>query len=350
MNGLQILVVDSSAVYKKMYAKAVAEVDGDAFLAFAASGDEALGHISRADFDIIIIDMEISEPQVARLLGKISKIIPKAFVLVTARPSPANHKLLAEALNKGAADCMTKPIYSSYEENITTIKGKMASILRTLSSGREKMDKTPVDREVKRKKAAKPAKFRPELVLVAASTGGPSALEVIFSQLSKDFPIPILVVQHMPSHFTGTLAENLNHKSELSVKVAESNEIAMAGTVYIAPGGLHMKLDAKSKIHFDTSPPLNGIRPAADVLFESVAQSFRGAGILVVILTGMGSDGEKGVAALKQKQDCVCLAQSEKTCVVYGMPRVVAESGFADKVLDLEQMPMEIEGLCHKKG
>jgi len=343
MNGLSILVVDSSAVYRKMYTKVLAELDRGASLTFAANGEEALGRIARADYDIIIIDMEISEPQVARLLGKIAKVIPKAFVLVTTRPSTANHKLLAEVLNKGASDCMTKPIYSSYEENISTIKAKMASILRTLGNA-------PGDKEVKRKKAPKPSKFRPDIVLVAASTGGPSALEVIFSRLSEDFPVPILVVQHMPPHFTGTLAENLNNKSKLDVKVAESDEVAMAGTVYIAPGGLHMKLGAKNKIYLDASPPLNGIRPAADVLFDSVAECFRDGDVLVVILTGMGNDGEKGVATLKQKRDCMCLAQSEKTCVVYGMPRAAVEGGFADKVLDLEEIPIELEGLCHKKG
>jgi len=339
MKNLQILVADSSSVYKKMYAKAVAELNQNASLTFTATGEEALARIARADYDIIIIDMEISEPHVGRLLEKIAKDIPKAFVLATARPSPANQKLLAEAQKKGAADSMTKPIYSTYDENIAAIKQKLVGLLHSVEN----------DREGKTKKSAKQSNFRPEIVLVAASTGGPAALETIFSNLDCDFPFPILVVQHMPPHFTGTLAQNLDQKSPLRVKVAEKNETALGGTVYIAPGGLHMKLSGENRICFDGSPPLNGVRPAADALFESVADSPGGAGVLAVILTGMGCDGEKGLAALKQKRDCICLAQSEETCVIYGMPRAVAESGLADKVLDLERIPIEMARLCQWK-
>ena len=187
--------------------------------------------------------------------------------------------------------------------------------------------------------------FQPGIVLLATSTGGPMALERILPKLSGDFPVPILVIQHMLPQFIETLASSLNVKSMLRVKVAESRETIAAGTVYIAPGGVHMKLSVKNRIYFDQSPPINGVRPSADILFESVAESFTGQGVLVVILTGMGRDGENGLAKLKEKQECFCLAQSEKTCVVYGMPRAVIESGYADMILDLEKIPEEIESL-----
>ena len=348
--GLNVLVADTSSVYKKMYAEAVAELDSAAALTFAASGEEALGEVERFDYDVVVIDMEMPEPYVARLLGKIARDIPEAFVLVTARPSPTNGIRFDEALKSGATDCMTKPIYSSYDENMDAVKRKMEGVLKTLYDAREGRGKGPDAGVAKRKKAAKRSKFQPEIALVAASTGGPFALEAIFSKLNGDFPVPILVVQHMPSHFTTSLAQHLNQKTPLRVKVAESGETAMAGTVYIAPGGLHMKLDAENKIHLDGSPPLNGVRPAADVLFESVAESFAGSRVLVVILTGMGCDGEKGIAVLKKKRDCLCLAQSEETCVVYGMPRAAVEGGFADKVLDLEEIPLEIEHFFFEKS
>ena len=184
---------------------------------------------------------------------------------------------------------------------------------------------------------------KPGIVLVASSTGGPMALESILPKLSGDFPVPVLVVQHMLMQFIQTLANSLDMKSSLRVKVAENRETISAGSVYIAPGGVHMKLDSRKRIRFDESPPINGVRPAADILFESVAESFTAQGVLAVILTGMGRDGVNGLARLKEKHKCFCLAQSEETCVVYGMPRAVVEAGYADMILDLDKIPAEIE-------
>jgi two-component system chemotaxis response regulator CheB len=149
----------------------------------------------------------------------------------------------------------------------------------------------------------------------------------------------------MPPSFIESLAQHLDNKSQLKVKVAEDHESVRAGTAYIAPGGVHTKLGSNYKIRLDDSPPLNGIRPAADVLFGSIAESFAELGVLVVILTGMGNDGEAGLTRLKEKLSCYCLAQSEKTCVVYGMPRAVAEAGLADAIVDLDKIPAEIESL-----
>jgi two-component system chemotaxis response regulator CheB len=208
------------------------------------------------------------------------------------------------------------------------------------------------DRLKKRKEQVKPAmpeklkgKFSPEIVLIAASTGGPFALKSILSNLPCNFPVPVLIVQHMPQYFSENLAQHLNQQSKLKIKVAESRETITAGTVYIAPGDKHMKLDRKKKIYLDNSPPVNGIRPAADILFESVAESFLDTRVLAIILTGMGDDGKKGLAKLKEKQNCLCYTQSENTCVVYGMPRAAAENGLADRVLDLDEIPYEIENL-----
>ena len=188
------------------------------------------------------------------------------------------------------------------------------------------------------------------IVLIAASIGGPVALENILPKLGKGFPAPILIVQHMPAHFSEILADTLDHKSRLKVKVAENMDNVEKGTVYIAPGGTHMKLDGKNRIYLDGSPPVNGTRPAADELFSSVADSPGITGVLAVILTGMGSDGAKGLAELKKKRACFCLAQSEKTCVVYGMPRAAAENGLADKILDLDEIPVEMESFDFKYG
>ena len=147
----------------------------------------------------------------------------------------------------------------------------------------------------------------------------------------------------MPPHFIETLAGRLNSKSTLPVKVAEDGEKIKGGIVYLAPGGVHMRLNSENELYLDDSPPLNGVRPAADALFESIAEDFAGIRVLTIVLTGMGHDSLRGLIKLKDKKRCYCIAQSEKTCVVYGMPRVVVEEGLVDKILDLEKIAAEID-------
>jgi two-component system chemotaxis response regulator CheB len=337
---MKILLADGSAVYKKMFTKAASEVRDDIVVTYAANGDEALEAIRRQDYDIVIIDAELQKLTALALLQEVLRAIPKALVLVTARPSPTNSKVCAQALSAGAFDCMTKPIYDSYADNVDAIKSKMADAIRILLERRNKKEALPPP-PVRKKKNG----FTPEIVLIAASTGGPRALETLLSNLSGQFPVPILMVQHIPRFCTETLAGRLNDKSRLTVKVAQDGENVAAGTAYMAPGDMHMKLDAKNRIVYDNSPPIHGIRPAADVLFASVAESFSGSNVMAVVLTGMGQDGVKGLARLKAAHNCFCLAQSEATCVVYGMPRAVIEGGLADMVLDLEDMAREMEAI-----
>ena len=341
MNRLRILVADGSATYRNMFSRAAPDAVSCASVTCVANGAEARESIKRNDFEIIIIDAEIAE--IFALLKEIMVQLPKAFVLVTARPSITNDRLCAEALTIGAGDYITKPIHSSYTDNYNIVKAKLTEIVSAFGVECAPPQRPRVFDPARNREGISKSSLRPGIVLIAASTGGPLALESILSKLSKSFPVPILVVQHMLLQFTNTLAHNLNQKTLLDVKIAISNETVKAGTVYIAPGGMHMKLDSNNAIRLDGSPPINGVRPAADILFESVAESYMGPGVLSVILTGMGRDGEYGLAKLKEKQECYCLAQSEKSCVVYGMPRAAFESGYVDKVLDLADIPSEIE-------
>ena len=348
MDDIKVLIADSSLVYKAMIAQAVNEARARASATSATDGDETIKSIKRSNYDLIIIDAELAGNNLFELIRSIKVDIPKAYVLVMARPSSANEQLFHEAISKGATECMVKPIYDSYGDNLDIIKCKINEILDSISEGKEK--KEP-------RKAPEPKNltvpftvdgFYPEILLVAASTGGPLALETVLTRLSADFPVPILIVQHIPASFTENLARSLDQKSKIKVKIAEDNETASAGTAYLAPGGAHMKLDSRNKLCMDDSPPRSGLRPAADVLFESVARDFTGSKVLAVILTGMGSDGKDGLIMLKDSKDCVCITQSEETCVVYGMPRVVAESGLADRVLDLAEISSGIESFFNK--
>jgi two-component system chemotaxis response regulator CheB len=336
---MKILLADGSTVYRKIFTEAVSEISGDAVVTCATNGKEVLEYIKSNDYDIVVLDVEIEDPGASFLLDEVLKLIPKALVILTTSSLKTQEALCAKLLAKGAFDSIVKPIYDSYSDNIDKIKQEMTDVITAVYKKRGKKGKT-----AKSKSRSGAAAFTPELILIAASTGGPQALSRVLSSLNSNVSVPILIVQHIPPHFTDILAGNLDKESGLSVKVAESREKIEPGTVYIAPGHAHMKLDKKSKIYFEESPPVHGVRPAADVLFLSVAESFSIKKVLVVILTGMGHDSKNGLVMLKKKLDCYCIAQSKNTCVVYGMPRAAVESGLVDKIADIDDIASEIEG------
>ena len=337
---MKILLADGSTVYRKIFTKAVSEISGDAVVTCAANGKEVLDYIKSNDYEIVVLDVEVKDPEVTILLKEVLKVIPKSLVVITTSSLKAQETLCTELLAKGAFDSITKPIYDSYSDNIDKIKQEMTAVFKAVYKKRGKKNKP-----VKNKSGSGAASFSPELILIAASTGGPTALSRVLSKLHSNISAPILIVQHIPSHFTDILAGNLDKESGLNVKVAQEREKIEPGTVYIAPGDTHMKLDKKGMIHFDESPPVHGVRPAADVLFTSVANSFAGSKVLAVILTGMGNDSKSGLIMLKKELNCYCIAQSKNTCVVYGMPRAAVESDLVDKIVDIDNIASEIEGL-----
>jgi two-component system chemotaxis response regulator CheB len=186
-------------------------------------------------------------------------------------------------------------------------------------------------------------KLRPRVVTIGVSTGGPAALGAILPMLPADFPLPILVVQHMPPLFTRLLAERLNSTCKLTVEEATEGCLVVPGKILIAPGDFHMKLTAVGEhvqVCLDQSARLNSCRPAVDALFLSTAEVYGGA-VLAVILTGMGQDGLHGVEILKA-QGASILAQDEASSVVWGMPGAVVSAGLADRVLPLDQVVPQI--------
>jgi two-component system chemotaxis response regulator CheB len=187
------------------------------------------------------------------------------------------------------------------------------------------------------------SKARPEVVAIGVSTGGPTALGSILPELPAEFPLPVLVVQHMPPMFTRLLAERLQATCQLPVAEAGQGERITAGKIFIAPGDFHMKVTPQAgevRVSLDQSPPQNSCRPAVDALFASVGEAYGGAAI-AVILTGMGQDGLHGTQILKARGATV-LAQDEASSVVWGMPGAVVGAGLADRVLPLDQVVPEI--------
>lgn len=189
-----------------------------------------------------------------------------------------------------------------------------------------------------------------DLVVIASSTGGPVALKKVFAQFTTVLRAPLLVVQHMPAGFTSSMALSLDRECIMPVTEAAAGDVIHPGNVYIAPGGFHMVLAGSRistcHIRLQESELVNGVRPAADVLFDSVARVYAGARVLAVVLTGMGSDGLEGVRSLKTHCKCCCLAQNEATSVVYGMPKSIVDAGLADEVLGIDKIAARIEQLA----
>ncbi|WP_062105058.1 CheB methylesterase domain-containing protein [Bacillus niameyensis] len=183
-----------------------------------------------------------------------------------------------------------------------------------------------------------------KIICIGTSTGGPRALQAVLTKLPKDLRAPVVIVQHMPPKFTSSLANRLDSLCELSVKEAENGEILKPGTAYIAPGGRHMTLiqnnvDLKIKI-MDTSP-VNGHRPSVDVLFDSLCR-INNIQKIAVIMTGMGSDGTAGLVQLKKDEDTVAIAESQESCIVYGMPKSAIETNLVDYVVRLDEIATKI--------
>ena len=192
-----------------------------------------------------------------------------------------------------------------------------------------------------------------KIILIGTSTGGPRALQEVITKIPKTVEAPILIVQHMPAGFTKSLASRLDQLSEIHVKEAEHGDILKNGTAYVAPGGFHMKLKKVGStfaIFLDEEePPRSGHRPSVDVMFESVSQ-FNDFDKIAVIMTGMGYDGSKGLVQLKNTGNVISIAESQQTCIVYGMPKAAIETHLVDEIVDVDDIAQTIMKYLPKKG
>ena len=180
---------------------------------------------------------------------------------------------------------------------------------------------------------------------LACSTGGPKSLQSVIPYLEKNMDAPMVLVQHMPVGFTRSMAERLNELSRVKVKEAEENDILQKGCVYVAPGGFHLEVVAAPggmhKIHLSDAPAIGGLRPCANVMYKSLKKSAYDQ-IVCVVLTGMGADGTEGIRELNRVKPIYVIAQDEPTCVVYGMPKAIAETGLVDEVVPLTNVSKSI--------
>ena len=184
-----------------------------------------------------------------------------------------------------------------------------------------------------------------KLIALACSTGGPKALQQVIPFLPKELDAPVVLVQHMPMGFTRSMAERLNEISKVSVKEAEEGEILQKGCVYVAPGGKHIEVakmaDGKHKITFNDMPAIGGLKPCANIMYDSLTKTGYDE-IVCVVLTGMGADGTSGILSLEKRKSIYVISQDAKSCVVYGMPKAVYDAGVVDEVVPLTEVAATI--------
>ncbi len=352
----KVFVIDDSALMRRVISDIINEDDKLTVVRTASNGQEALELLLQGlKADIILVDINMPRMDGVQFLKEMNKHRLSIPVLIVSSIAGESANETIEALALGAFDFVKKPNgsigggYSDFRKKVL-LRVYMACGLS--SSAREE--------DIEKKKTEtfeKPAARSPvgrrrniagttnstgmRLVVIASSTGGPRALQSVIPYFPADFPYPIVVIQHMPAGFTGSLAKRLDDMSALTVKEAEDGEVLRKGVVYIAQGGRQCELSEQPAGTFRLSetekPARGGLRPCADIFFESLVEVSLDHYVCAV-LTGMGSDGCKGIQLIKECREVKVVAQNEDTCVVYGMPRAVAQAGVVNEVVPLEDV------------
>ncbi|MGO9940401.1 MAG: protein-glutamate methylesterase/protein-glutamine glutaminase [Terracidiphilus sp.] len=350
---IRVLVVDDSVVIRRLVTNALEQDPDLQVVGVAANGSIALQRIPQYNPDILTLDIEMPEMDGLETLRRLRHEYPQLRVIMFSTLTERGAAVTLEALTLGASDYVTKVSNEgSLDRSMARLREELIPKIKQffLLPGRSRATATPELAQVqlapppwRSRLAPQSAKVRPKVVAIGVSTGGPTALGAILPQLPAEFPLPILIVQHMPPLFTRFLAERLCTSCRLSVKEASQGDQVAAGTILIAPGDFHLKVAGNGSgahVCLDQSPPQNSCRPAVDALFSSVGEAYGGA-VIAVILTGMGQDGLRGAEILKA-QGASILAQDEATSVVWGMPGAIVNAGLADCVLPLDHVVPEI--------
>lgn len=351
--GTRIVLADDSLVFRKVMKQVVEETFDVEEIRLASSGAEALALIEESCPDLLFTDMEMPGMSGLELVDAVKRGGHACkMIVVSGVMNRSGIDLTVKALSAGAIAFIHKPEGGGFQASVDLLKESLGSALDGIRDSRAvtHVPATPAPPPRRPRPGRREWKFR--VVVVAVSTGGPEALSRLIPALPEDFPLPILVVQHMPASFTPSFARNLDRRSALNVVEAEAGMTPQAGTVYLAPGGIHMVLDGRhalERLEMDDGPPECSVKPSADVLFRSVATAYRNRDVLALVLTGMGEDGTRGLRELKEN-NCYCITQSEDSCVVYGMPRMVDEAGLSDESAPIDAIAGRLVALTSNLG
>ncbi|ADN03116.1 protein-glutamate methylesterase/protein-glutamine glutaminase [Spirochaeta thermophila] len=381
---IRVLIVDDSALMRTMVSRILEEAPDMEVVGTAMHGGFALEKIPRLDPDVIVLDLEMPKVDgLAFLRERRERGIDIPVIILSSR-AKRGARITMEALSLGASDFITKPsgaispdvhlvadtlreMIRGYGRRYRLLKGpaRERGGKRDLPPAANERPAGPVLQSPGRSAPVLPPQVVlpprrvvplrrpgvPEVVAIGVSTGGPSALRSLLGALGEGFPLPLLIVQHMPPGFTKEFAESLNRMCALTVKEAEEGDEVRRGMVFIAPGDFHMMVEeegGRKVVRLLDAPPVNGHRPSVDVLFESVARVY-GNRSIAVIMTGMGRDGARMLGEVF-RQGGITIGQDEETCVVYGMPRAAHEMGVLHLQLPLGEIPLVLEKLARQSA
>lgn len=359
MSPITVLVVDDSVVVRRLVTDALTSDPEVEVVGVAANGQIALSKVAQLQPDVVTMDIEMPVMSgieaVRALRGNGHRMPIIMFSTLTERGAVAT----LDALAAGATDYVTKPAnVGSVQESLARVADELIPRIKGLVRRPGGAVRTPVrsgapttpvaaPRPAPREVALRPAPARttrPRAVVLGSSTGGPEALSTVIAGLTRPLPVPLLVVQHMPPVFTRQLAARLDRLGPSTVVEASDGVELRPGTVYVAPGDLHLEVRRSAggaRTHLHQDAPVNFCRPAVDVLFRSAVGVFGGE-LLGVVLTGMGSDGKLGSQALVEAGGTV-IVQDEPTSVVWGMPGSVATAGLAHAVLPITEVAQAVQ-------
>ncbi len=340
---VRVLVVDDSVVVRRLISRVVEEDPSMELAGTARDGLDALAKIAQLRPHVVTLDVEMPILDGIATLRRIVELHVDVRVIMLSSLTAKGSQTTVDALMIGASDYVTKPqgdaAGHAFESLAVELLHKIKQLFALQTGQSHVAPATPIAPPPATKITAAALLQRPEIFAIGVSTGGPSALTEALPEIPKDFPLPIVITQHMPPHFTRILAERLTKICQIPVIEAQDGMIASAGSALIAPGDFHMKIVRAGHdlvVRLDQGPQENSCRPAVDVMLRSIAECCKGRAI-VAILTGMGQDGLIGVRQLKALGASI-LAQDSATSVVWGMPGAIVSANLADSVLPLSRI------------
>lgn len=351
-NPIRVLVVDDSALMRKMVSDMLSRDPSILVVGQARDGVDALAKVQALQPDVVTLDVEMPVKDGLETLKELMASRPVPVVMLSSL-TQAGADTTLKCLQLGAIDFVGKPS-GSISLDVERVRSELVEKVKVAAMQTERMKGNPAPNQtaptaiaaVSTPTSPSPATTpRPRsgplsLLLIGSSTGGPKALHTVLPALPKDLGIPVVVVQHLPETFTAMLASRLNQECAMEVREAQPGDALTAGVIYIAAGGKHLKFDSYGRAEYGLEPPVHGVRPAVDVTVSSLIPRY-GPKMLGVLLTGMGKDGALGMKAIHDAGGYT-ICQNEQTCVVYGMPKAAVELGAASAVLPLDSIAKAI--------
>ena len=347
----KILVVDDSALMRRVLCDIINADDRFEVVDEAGNGETAFELLKQNAYDAVVLDVNMPKMDGIGLLKELKKCGIKARILMASTVTVKGAAITMEALEWGALDFIHKPDwayrcktdeFSDHFLNLLDAVSK-AKIVETPRGSNKKADVSGKKVETGVRKSTQKITGK-QIIALACSTGGPKALQSVVPKLPQEIKAPMVLVQHMPVGFTESLAARLDSISEVKVVEAKEGDVLHDGCVYIARGGMHMNLVRKglhTVVHYSDEPTREGVKPCANYMYESLADSDYDE-VVCVVLTGMGADGTEGITHLKKKKKTFVITQDGETCVVNGMPRSVISAGLSDETVPLPLIAQEI--------